>query len=147
MSGITGSPAEQVAVAEWSTGTANSTPLAGTAISLKNFGKALFIFRFGDMAAETIDCVVETCDSNGSNNVTLKAATQLAAHASNNDSKVIVIGVDANELTASGKSHVRGKITTGGATGGTCTIASLGLEPRNGPASGVDNSNVVEVKN
>lgn len=147
MSGITGSPAEQVAVAEWSTGTANSTPLAGTAISLKNFGKALFIFRLGDMASETIDCVVETCDSNGSNNVTLKAATQLAASTSANDSKVIVIGVDANELTASGKQYVRGKITTGGATGGTCTIAALGLEPRYGPASGVDNSAVVEVKN
>jgi hypothetical protein len=146
MSGFSGSAAEQCAVMEWSTGTANSTPLAGTAISMKNLGKALFIFRLGDMASETIDCVVETCDSNGSNNVTLKAATQLAASSSANDSKIITVAVEANELNASGKSHVRGKITTGGATGGTCSIAALGFEPRNGPASGIDNSNVVEVK-
>lgn len=146
MSGITGSPAEQVAVLEWSTGTANSTPLATTAASLKNVGKALVVFRLGDMASETIDCVVETCDSNGANNATLKAATQLAASASANDSKIVVIGIDTNEVVASGKSHIRGKITTGGATGGTCSIAVLGLEPRNGPAAGIDNAAVVEIK-
>lgn len=138
------SAAEAVGVCQWSTGTASSTPLAGTAQSMANLGKALVIFRLGDMAAETIDCVVETCDSNGSNNVTLKAATQLAAHASNNDSKVIVIAVDNNELPASGKSHIRGKITTGGATGGTCSIAVLGLQGRYAMAD-LDNAAVVQV--
>lgn len=147
MSRISGSPAEAIGIGQWSTATANSTPLAGTALNMKDWSKALFVFRLGDMAAETIDCVVETCDSNGANNVTLKAATQLAAHASNNDNKVIVIGVDENELNASGKAYVRGKITTGGATGGTCTIAALGVEPRYGIAGDVDNSAVVEIKN
>lgn len=138
------SAAEAVGVCQWSTGTASSTPLAGTAQSMAYLGKALVIFRLGDMAAETIDCVVETCDSNGSNNVTLKAATQLAAHASNNDSKIIVIAVDSNELNASGKSHIRGKITTGGVTGGTCSIAVLGLQGRYAMAD-LDNSAVVQV--
>lgn len=147
MSRISGSPAEAIGVGQWSTGTASSTPLAGTALNMAPWGKALFIFRLGDMAAETIDCVVETCNSDGSGNVTLKAATQLAAHASNNDNKVIVIAVDANELTASGKSYVRGKITTGGVTGGTCSIAALGVEPRHGVAADVDNAAVVEIKN
>jgi hypothetical protein len=141
-----GSAADQVAVLEWSTATASSTPLAGTAVSVAKHGKFLVVFRLGDMASETIDCAVETCDSNGANNVALKEATQLAAHASNNDSKVIVIGVEANQVAASGKSYIRGKITTGNTVGGTCTIAVFGLEPRNGPASGGDNAAVVEVK-
>lgn len=145
--GLNGSLAEQLGVMEWSTGTANSTPLAGTAVPMKNIGRAMVIFRLGDMASETIDCVVETCDSNGANNVTLKAATQLAAHASNNDSKIIVIAVETNEVVASGKQHIRGKITTGGATGGTCSIAVIGGDGRYGPASGFDHSNVVEIKN
>lgn len=145
MSSIKGSAAEQAAVLAWSTGTASSTPLAGTAASLAKFGKALVIFRTGDMAAETIDCIVERCESNGSSNATLKSATQLAAHASNNDSKVIVVAVDANELAGTDQEHIRGKITTGGATGGTCSIAVVGLEPRYGPAGDNDDSAVVEI--
>lgn len=145
MSSIKGSAAEQAAVLAWSTGTASSTPLAGTAASLAKFGKALVIFRTGDMASETIDCIVERCESNGSSNATLKSATQLAAHASNNDSKVIVIAVDANELAGTDQEHIRGKITTGGATGGTCSIAVIGIEARYGPAGDNDDSAVVEI--
>ena len=146
MSAIKGAAGEQVGVMEWSTGTASSTPLAGTAISMKNIGKALFVFRLGDMANETVDCIVETCDSNGANNATLKSATQRPASASDNDSKIITISVDANELGASGKTHVRGKVTTGAGTGGTVSIAALGLEPRYGPVSAYDSTNVVEIK-
>lgn len=147
MSGFPGSAAEHVAVAQVTTGTASSTPLASTAVNMKNFGKALVIFCLGDMASETIDCIVETCASNGSSNVSLKAATQLAAHASNNDSKQIVIAVENNECGPSGQSYIRGKITTGGVTGGTCSIIVLGLEPRQGVAGDNDNAAVVEVKN
>jgi hypothetical protein len=143
---LNASLADGIAVLEWATGTASSTPLAGTAVNIKNCNRALVIFRLGDMAAETIDCVVESCDSGGANNATLKAATQLAGHASNNDNKLVVIGVETNEMAASGKSFIRGKITTGGATGGTCSIVVLGGDIRYGPASGVDNAAVVEVK-
>lgn len=145
MSAFPGSAAEAIGVLDISTGTASSTPLAGTAVSLKNIGKAAVIFRLGDMASETIDCVVETCDSNGANNATLKACTQLAAHASNNDNKFLVVGVETNEMAASGKTYIRGKITTGGVTGGTCSIIILGCEG-DGPASGWDSASVVEVK-
>jgi hypothetical protein len=145
MSALKGSAAEQAALLAWSTGTASSTPLASTAASLAKFGKALVIFRLGDMAAETIDCVVERCESNGSSNVTVKAATQLAAHASNNDSKVIIVAVDAADLAGSDQEHIRGKITTGNTTGGTCSIVVLGLEPRYGPAGDNDDAAVVEI--
>jgi hypothetical protein len=145
MSKILGSAAEAAAVLAWSTATASSTPLAGSAVDLSKFGKALVVFRLGDMASETIDCVVQRCDSNGSNAATLKAATQLAANASNNDNKIIVVAVDANDLSGSDQEHIRGQITTGGVTGGTCTIAVLGLEPRYGPAGDNDMSAVVEI--
>lgn len=147
MSGFPGSAAEQAAVLQVNTGTASSTPLAGTAVRMNRFRRALVIFMFGDMANETIDAIVETCDSNGSNNVSLKAHTQLAGSASNNDSKQLVMGIAVDELIASGKEYIRGKITTGGATGGTCTILVLGLEPLYGPASAFDNATVLEVKN
>ena len=146
MSAITGALAEQVAVAAVNTGTASSTPLAGTAADLSKFDQVAFIFCLGDMASETIDCIVESCDSNGANNASLKAATQLAAHASNNDSKQIVINVRASDLIASGKRYARGKITTGGATGGTCTIVAVGGEQRNPPTDVEDASSVVEIK-
>jgi hypothetical protein len=145
MSSLKGSAAEQAGVLQWSTGTASSTPLAGTAADMKLWGKALVVFRLGDMAAETIDCVVERCESGGTGNVTLKAATQLAAHAANNDSKIIVIAVDSNDLAGTDQEHIRGKITTGGVTGGTCSIAVIGLEPRYGPAGDNDNTAVVEI--
>lgn len=145
MTAIPGSAAEQAGVLAVNTGTASSTPLAGTAARMNRFNKALVIFLLGDMASETIDCIVETCDSNGANNVSLKAATQLAAHASNNDSKRIVIAVDSDDLIASGKEYIRGKITTGNTVGGTCTIIVIGLEPKFGPAGGFDDSSVVEV--
>lgn len=146
MSGFPGSAAEQAGILAVNTGTASSTPLAGTAARMNRFRKALVLFLLGDMAAETIDCIVETCDSGGTNNVSLKAATQLAGHATNNDSKRIVIGVNVDEMIASGKEYIRGKITTGGVTGGICTIIVLGLEPAYGPAGGFDDASVVEVK-
>lgn len=146
MSGFPGSAAEQAAVLAVNTGTASSTPLAGTAARMNRFRKALVIFMLGDMANETIDCIVETCDSGGTNNVSLKAATQLAASASANDSKQIVIGINVDEMIASGKEYIRGKITTGNSTGGTCTILVIGMEPLYGPASGFDNATVLEVK-
>lgn len=147
MSGFHGSVAEQAAVLQVNTGTASSTPLAGTAVRMNRFRRALVLFLLGDMASETIDCIVETCDSNGSNNVSLKAHTQLAGSASANDSKQLVMGINVDEMIASGKEYIRGKITTGGASGGTCSIVVLGLEPLYGPASAFDNSSVLEVKN
>lgn len=145
MSAFPGSAAEQAGILSVTTGTASSTPLAGTAARMNRFNKALVIFLLGDMANETVDCIVETCDSNGANNVTLKSATQLAASASANDSKRIVIGVKGDDLIASGKEYIRGKITTGNTTGGTCTILVIGFEPKYGPAEGFDDSSVVQV--
>jgi hypothetical protein len=128
-------------------GTATSTPLISGAISMIDAGQVLCCFHLGDMAAETIDCKVQTCDSDGTSNAAdLKAATQLAAHATNNDNKVIVIAVRQDELIASGKKHIRMHCVTGSTVGGTVCLAAVGANTKYGPGSDYDASAVVQVK-
>lgn len=127
--------------------TANSQRNTG-AIDLSKWDQLLFVFQLGDMASETIDFGVETCDSDGTSNavdITGKQATQLGASASANDGKQVVIAVKSTDLIANDKRYVRGTMVTGGATGGPAACIVLGV-PRYGPASGVDLSSVVEVK-
>ena len=126
--------------------TANTQKNTG-AIDLSKWDQLLFCFQTGDMASETIDFGVETCDSDGTSNavdITGKQATQLGASASANDSKQVVIAVKSVDLIANGKQYVRGTMVTGGATGGPCACLVLGM-PRYGPADGVDLSSVVQV--
>lgn len=118
------------------------------AIDLSKWDQLFFVFALGDMASETIDFGVETCDSDGTSNasdITTKQATQLSASASANDNKQVVIAVKSSDLIANGKQYCRGTMVTGGATGGPGACIVLGV-PRYGPASGVDLSSVVEVK-
>lgn len=125
---------------------ANTVRLTG-AIDMSKWDSLLFIFALGDMAAETIDCGVQTCDADGTSNrvdISGKQATQLAANASNNDNKQIVIAIDSADLIANGKQYVVGKMITGGATGGPGSCIVLGV-PRYGPAEVVDVSSVVQV--
>lgn len=126
--------------------TANTQRNTG-AIDLAVWDSLLFVFSLGNMASETIDCGVETCDSDGTSNavdITGKQATQLSAHASNNDDKQIVVAVKSVDLIANGKRYVRGTMVTGGGTGGPAGCVVLGV-PRYGPADGVDLASVVQV--
>lgn len=127
--------------------TANTQKNTG-AIDLAKWDSLLFVFQTGDMASETIDFGVETCDSDGTSNavdIVGKQATQLGASASANDNKQVVISLKSVDLIANGKQYVRGTMVTGGATGGPCACLVLGV-PRYGPASGVDLASVVEIK-
>jgi hypothetical protein len=128
-------------------GTASSTPLISGAISMIDAGQVLCVFNLGDMAAETIDCKVQTVDSDGTSNAAdLKAATQLAAHATNNDNKVVVIAVRQDELIASGKKHIRMHTVTGNTVGGTVCMCAVGANTKYGPGSDYDSSVVLQVK-
>lgn len=100
----------------------------------------------GNVPAETIDFKAYSCDSDGNNAaaITGRAATQLAAHASNNDGKQLVINVRDGDLIASGKQHVKFGLVTGGATGGPCAVVVLGA-PRQGIASANDLASVAEI--
>lgn len=108
--------------------------------------QAMGILMLGNMAAETIDFKFYSCDSDGSNAaaVTGKAATQLAAHASSNDGKMVVINVRDTDLLASGKQYGKFGAVTGGATGGPAAMLVV-ASPRQGQADANDSANVVQI--
>lgn len=108
--------------------------------------QVMAVAALGNMAAETIDFKFYSCDSDGNNAaaVTGKASTQLAAHATNNDAKQLIINVRSGDLLASGKQYGKFGIVTGGATGGPAAVLVLG-QPRQGLASAGDLSSVVEI--
>lgn len=114
-----------------------------------NFGtvqQAMAVAALGNMASETIDFKFYSCDSDGSNAaaVTGKAATQLAASASANDNKQIIINVRDTDLLASGKQYGKFGLVTGGATGGVATVLVVAT-PRQGQADANDLSSVVQI--
>lgn len=141
------SPAERLALLAAVIGTANSTPLLTSWVTAKNAGQLLLVVALGDMAAETIDISIQQATSSGGAGAkNLKAAVQLASSAGANDSKQVIIGVDANDLDVDGGfSFVAGRVVTGGATGGTVGILVFGEGLRYMPGSLVDNASVVQV--
>jgi len=114
-------------------------------VDMTKFGQVLGIALTGNMAAETIDFKAYTCASDGGSKVALKSATQLAAHASNNDGKQIVINVRAEDLT-SGQRYIVFGIVTGNSSGGPAAIVALGTNARYQPATDSDLASVVEIK-
>ncbi len=126
--------------------TVANTEVFTTVVDLGAIRQAMAVAMIGDVPAETVDFKCYSCDSDGNNAaaITGRAATQLAAHASNNDNKQLVINVRDGDLIASGKQHVKFGLVTGGATGGPCAVVVLGA-PRQGPASANDLSSVVEI--
>jgi hypothetical protein len=114
------------------------------AVDMSLWHEAMFVCLLGDMAAETIDFKVKESDAAAGSYAALKSASQLAAHASSNDNKQIVINVKAEELTA-GRRYLKGSLVTGGATGGPACVVALGLNPRHAPASDDDLADVVEI--
>lgn len=125
--------------------TVANSAVVGDYIAAASYHKLIFIFLLGNMAAETIDCgVYEATDGSGTGAQALKAATQLAANASNNDNKQIVIEIDTRKLT-SGFTHVAPRMITGGASGGPAACVALGVVSRFDPATNSDLATVVEI--
>ena len=124
---------------------ANSEKLTD-AIDMSKWAEVLFIFLTGDMASETIDFGLQASATSGGTyaNITDKQATQLAAHASNNDNSQIVINLKAEEMPA-GKRWVKGRAITGAGTGGPGCIVALGMRPKFGPATDDDLASVLQV--
>lgn len=126
--------------------TVANTEVFTTVVDLGAMRQAMAVALIGNVPAETIDFKAYSCDSDGNNAaaITGRAATQLAAHASNNDGKQLVINVRDGDLLASGKQHVKFGLVTGGATGGPCAVVVLGA-PRQGIASANDLASVAEI--
>jgi hypothetical protein len=124
--------------------TLNSTPGLSDVVDMSKYRAVMAILLLGDMAAETIDFSLQT-DSASAFNVdvqTLVAATQLAAHASNNDNKQIVLQAVVEKMKP-GHRYLRARGVTGNTTGGPASIILLG-EPRYSNEANL--AAVVEVK-
>ena len=115
-------------------GTVSSTEMVSGTIDAALYDEVQFCLYLGNMAAETIDFRIEECTaSDGTGAQSLLAATQLAAHASNNDDKHIVLAVRTTKVS-SGFRYLRGRAVTGNTTGGAAAIVGRGL-PRYAPIS------------
>lgn len=124
--------------------TVASTEVFSGVVNLGAYHQVLGIAMLGNEAAETIDFTCYRCDADGGNAVSLKAATQLAASASANDNKQLMINVIADELMASGAQYVKFGLKTGDTTGGPAAVAALGVDGRYGPVT--QPATVLEVK-
>lgn len=108
---------------------------------------AIFIAALGDIAAGAVDFKLEQAqDSSGTGAKDLVTATQLAASATLNDNKQIILEARAEDLdVANGFDFVRGSLTIG-STGGPACVIGLGAGNRYAPGSDDNLSTVVEIK-
>lgn len=107
--------------------TMNSTPAVTAAVDMSLFKKVYAVLVLGDMANETVDFRLESAAAdNFSGTVTTRvAATQLAANASNNDNKQIILELDNSQVA--GDRYVRGRGVTGNTTGGNVAMLIFGV--------------------
>lgn len=124
--------------------TTANTERFSTVVDMSKFHQIMVLALLGNMASETIDAKVYTCDSDGNNAAALSSATQLAANASTNDNTQLIFNVRAEALLASGKRYVKVGVVTGGATGGPGAVAILG-QVRQGAAADQDLSTIQQI--
>mgnify|MGYP005823324107 CR=1 FL=1 len=126
---------------------ANSEKVTGAA-DAASYASFRAVLLLGDMASETIDFRIECADDSGfsNNKTTVVSSTQLAAHATNNDSKALVLECrDRDIIKASATArYVRARGITGGGTGGPAAILLEGFGARKQPVT--NNTAVLEVK-
>jgi hypothetical protein len=111
-------------------GTLNNVASLTGAVDMSKYHRVVALLALGDMAAEAIDFRLES-DSAEAFNVDLQpvvAATQLPAHATNNDNKQLALQCHAADLKP-GHRYLRARGVTGAATGGPAAILLFG-EPR-----------------
>jgi hypothetical protein len=121
-----------------------STPRVSGAVNMSKFSKVFAVLSLGDMAAEAIDFRLEssTTDSTFTGVVTTRvSATQLAASATANDNKQVVLEVDASQLN--GDLWLRSRAVTSGTTGGMAEVMLFGV-PLHSTQAQLDS--VLEVK-
>ena len=143
---VSSQPSERIAVVGTiDPQTVMNTELFTDVVDMKHFHECMGIALLGNMAAETIDFAVYTCDSDGNNATELKDITQLAAHATNNDNKQVIINVKSQDLASANKRYVKFGLVTGSNTGGPAAVVALGVSPRYAPGTDNDLNTVVEI--
>jgi len=106
--------------------TINNVAATSPVIDMSQYDRVMFVLCLGDMAAETIDFNVKSSAVVGMTSpTTVKSITQLAASASANDNKQVIIELQADDI-ADGQRYVQATAVTGGATGGMGVIQVWG---------------------
>ena len=139
-------PSEKITIAGFiGPALVNTTPLVSAPVDMSKFQEALFVLCLGDMAAETIDFKLQSSATSGGayTDIAGRAITQLAASATANDSKQVLINIKGDRVPT-GSQFVRASAVTGGATGGQACILGIGLRPRFGPASDDKSASVLQ---
>lgn len=121
-----------------------NTEVFSTVIDMTKWGQVAAFCSLGNLAAETVDFKAYTCASDGTSSVALKACTQLAAHATNNDNTQLVMHVRSTNLGAS--RYIRFGLVTGGVTGGPASVLVLGADARHEPGTNLDLASVQQIK-
>lgn len=145
---ISGKLSEELAVV----GVADPIVLEDTAkytdyIDMSKFEQVLLVFAAGDVSAHTFDVKVrEAKDGSGTDEQDLsgKAITQWAAHATNNDNDQAVICVRREDLT-DGFTHIRGQMVSQSGQTGPVALIALGGNAAYNPASDNDLATVREI--
>lgn len=136
--------------------TVNSTPAYSGDVKVDKARHYLAVIFLGDMAAETIDVsILKSNTSSHGGETALKACTQLAAHASNNDNKVLLIDIRPEELALPSYNvggvesntffWIRLKVVTGNTVGGMVCGVILAGDAKEFPASALNLASVVQV--
>lgn len=114
------------------------------------YKKGAGILKVGVLGASaTVDAKLQQAQDSsgtGAKDITGTSITQLTKAASD-DSKEVIINIDAAQLDVSGGfAYVRGSVTVGTAAS-LIDFTLLGIEPRYGPASDNDAATVDEIVN
>lgn len=124
-------------------------------IDMQKFEQALGVLMLGNVIDKDFDFdVYAYTDTSAGNPKEVKAATQLAAHAANNDNDQIVINVtrqevsdknDATTLAAGGLRYVRFRAVSEAGQTGVAAVLALAGRASYDPASANDLASVVEI--
>ncbi len=122
----------------------NQADVLSDAIDMSKFSEIMVVLMCGNVDDVFDLKLTQAATAGGSySDITGKAITQLAAHATNNDGKVCIISLKAEEMSA-GKQFVKACLTVGNGTANPCAVLILGVA-KYGPATDSDLSDVAQV--
>jgi hypothetical protein len=125
--------------------TVAGTEVLGDWVDLGAHESVMFVALTGDLAAETLDFKLQQATSAaGAGAKDLIVGTQLAAHATNNDGKQIILEVRAEQLDYNGGFRFVRPRVIGGGSAGPVAVVGIGANARYG--AGDNLASVAEIK-
>ncbi len=122
----------------------NQAGVLSDAIDMSKWSEILVILNCGNVDNAIDLKLTEASTSGGSySDISGKAITQLAAHATNNDGAICLIALNGAELTA-GNRYVKASLTVGNGTSNPLAVVILGLGKQQ-PVADQDLADVAQI--